>query len=202
MPSTQNYVPMVGVDMLHYAKVTSDTTNEFTTETPKLIPGLTEAGFNMNPQTGTLYADNGPYATAVGLGDFDGAISVADVPPDIRGELYGFEYDNATGELSATDINPPDITIQYRVQKPNGAYRYVTLYKMKATPNEEKVATKGGSINFQTNGFSLKGARRLKDGRLFRMLDTDSPNLPTGVTPEIIEANWFTDVNWEIAAQA
>ena len=80
------------------------------------------------------------------------------------------------------------------------AYRYVTIYKAKAAPNEDRVQTKGGSINFQTNGFALKGSKRFKDGRVDRILDDDDPNLPAGVTPEIIAAKWFTDVEWVIAA--
>ena len=101
--------------------------------------------------------------------------------------------------MAAGEIKSPDVAIQYRVQKSNGAYRYVTIYKAKAMPNEETVQTKGGSINFQTNGFSMKGAMRLKDGRLMRTLDDDDPNLPSGVTPAIIESKWFTDVDWEIS---
>ena len=200
MANEQTYLPMVGVDMLHYAIITTDTTSAYETDTPVRIPGVTEAGFNMNTQSGTFYADNGPYATAVGLGEFDGAIAVADVTNALRGTLYGMEYDNATGEMKSGDINPPDVAIQYRIQKANNAYRYVTLYKMKCIPNEEKATTKGGSINFATNGFSMKGAKRLKDGALYRILDDDDPNLPEGVTPAVIAEKWFTDADWTIAA--
>lgn len=198
--SEQTYIPVVGVDMLYYAKVTADSATGYTAETPKRIPGITEAGVNLNAQTGTFYADNGPYDSAVGMGEVDVAIACADVPPALRGELYGMEYDNTTGELVTKDLNPPYVAIQYRIQKSNGAYRYVTIYKAKAAPNEDRVQTKGGSINFQTNGFALKGSKRFKDGRVDRILDDDDPNLPAGVTPEIIAAKWFTDVEWAIAA--
>ena len=199
MANAQSYIPMVGVDMLHYAKVTTDTTTEYEAETPKRVTGLTEAGVNLNPQTGTFYADNGPYETAVGPGEFDIAVACADVPPAMKSELFGFSYDVTTGEVQVSGIDSPYIALQYRIQKSNGSYRYITIYKAKAVPNEERVQTKGGSINFQTNGFSLKGAKRLKDGSLYRMLDDDDPKLPTGVTPAVIAAKWFTDVNWQIA---
>lgn len=200
MAMEQKYIPMIGVDMLHYAKVTADSTTEYTAESPTRVAGLTEAGINLNPQTGTFYADNGPYAAAAALGEFDIAISCADVPPSLRADLFGYDYDAATGELLMTDLNPPDVAIQFRVQKSDNAYRYFTIYKAKAVPNEERVQTKGGSINFQTNGFSLKGAKRLKDGALYRQLDDDDPNLPEGVTPEVIASKWFTDVDWAVAA--
>ena len=202
MPETQKLIPMIGVDKLHYAKVTADTTETYTAGTPIAIPGLTEAGFNMNGQSSTFYADNGVYDTAVGNGEFDIAISCADLSGSLKADLFGFEYDDTTGEMVAGEIKSPDVAIQYRVQRSNGAYRYVTIYKAKAMPNEENVQTKGGSINFQTNGFSMKGAMRLKDGRLMRTLDDDDPNLPEGVTPAIIESKWFTDVDWEISPTA
>lgn len=200
MAGEQKYTPMVGVDMLYYAKVTSDTTTAFTAEKPTRIPGLTEAGVNMNPQTGSFYADNGVYETATGMGDIDVSIACADVPPSLRADLFGFDYDASTGEVGVSDINAPYVAILYRVMKSSGAYRYVCIYKAKAVPNEERAQTKGGSINFQTNGFTLKGAKRLKDGRAYRMLDDDDPNLPTGVTPEIIAQKWFSDVEWAISA--
>ena len=200
MANEQVYLPMIGVDMLHIAKVTADTKTEYTAETPSAIPGLTEAGFNVNAQRGTLYADNGPFATAIGNGEFSAAVACADITSALKSTIYGYAYNASTGELLGGEIKSPDIAIQYRIQKSNGAFRYVTLYKMKAKPGEEKYKTKGGSINFDTNGFSLVGSMRIKDGKLFRILDDDDPNLPAGVTPQIIESKWFTDVNWVIAA--
>ena len=202
MAGEQKYTPMVGVDMLYYAKVTSDTTAEYTAETPVRIPGLTEAGVNMNPQISTFYADNGPYATDTALGDLDVSIACADVPPKLKADLFGFAFDESTGELSVSDLKPSDVAILYRIANSSGGHRYVCIYKAKAVPNEERAQTKGGSINFQTNGFTLKGARRLKDGRLFRILDDNDPSLPAGVTPELIQEKWFSDVDWAVAAPA
>lgn len=200
MANNQNYTAMVGVDMLYYAKVTTDSTTAYAAGTPERIPGLTEAGVNMNPQTGTFYADNGAYDTATGVGDIDVSIACADVPPSLRADLYGFEYDAETGELAASDINAPYVAILYRIMKANGAYRYICIYKAKAVPNEEKASTKGGSINFQANGFTLKAAKRMKDGRYYRILDDDDPKLPAGVTPAVIAEKWFSDVDWTISA--
>lgn len=155
----------------------------------------------MNGQSSTFYADNGAYDSATAMGDFDVSVACADVTPKMKSDLYGFEYDEKTGELSAGDINSPYVAILYRIQKSNGAYRYVKIYKAKAVPNEEKAQTKGGSINFQTNGFTLKAAKRLTDGRYFKTLDSDDPSLPEGVTNETIEANWFTDIDWTPSAE-
>ena len=201
MANTQNFVPMVGVDMLHYAKVSTDSTGNYSVDKIKKVPGTTESGFNMNGQISTFYADNGAYDTATAVGDFDVSIACADVTPEMQSDMYGFDYNEETGELSGSDINAPYVAVLYRIQKSNGAYRYVKIFKAKAVPNEEKAQTKGGSINFQTNGFTLKAAKRLKDGLYFRKLDSDDPKLPEGVTNETIEANWFTDIDWSPAAE-
>lgn len=200
MAGVQNYIPMVGVDKLAYAKVTSNTTSAYTAETPKMIPGLTEAGVNLNPQTSTFYADNGAYDTATAMGEFDIAVACADVPPAMKADLFGYGYDSTTGLGSVSDINAPSVAILYRMMKSNGAYRYIRIFSAKAVPNEEKAQTKGGSINFQTNGFSLKGAKRLKDGLYYEMLDDDDPSLPVGVTAALIAEKWFSSVSWEVAA--
>lgn len=196
-----NYLPMTSVDMLHYGKVTGDSSTGITGETPKRILGLTEAGFNRNGSVSTFFADGGPYCTAVAAGEVDGGIACADVPPNLKSELYGDKYDSSTGELLMGDFNSPDVFVQYRIQKSNGAYRYVTVYKCKCVDNSDgKVQTKGGSINFQTNGFAFKAANTIYNGHFCRVLDDDDPKLPTGVTPAIIAAKWFTDINWPISA--
>lgn len=201
MANTQSFVPMIGVDMLHYAKVKEDSTSTYSVEEIKKVPGTTEAGFNMNGQSATFYADNGAYDNATAMGDFDVSVACADVTPQMKADLYGFEYNETTGELSAGDVNSPYVAILYRIQKSNGAYRYVKIYKAKAVPNEEKAQTKGGSISFQTNGFTLKAAKRFLDGFYHKTLDSDDPKLPEGVTDEVIAEKWFSDIDWTPAAK-
>lgn len=198
----QVYMPVIGIDNLHYGKVISDSTSGITGEEPKVIPGMTEAGYNRNGNVNTFFADNVSYCTATGSGEIDGAFAVADVPPNLSSELYGDQYDEETGELLMGDIDSPDVFIQYRIQKSNGSWRYVTIYKIKCVPNASNVTTKGGQINFQTNGFSFKAANTIYNGKFCRILDDDDPNLPEGVTPEVIAENWFTDINWKISATA
>lgn len=198
--NNQVYMPVVSVDSFHYGRVLTDTKDGITGEVPKAVPGLVEAGYNRNAQSATFFADGGPYATAVGAGEFDGSIGVADIPAGLSSGFYGDDYNSSTGELQLGDINSPDNFIQYRVEKSTGAWRYVTIYKAKFMPNEQTAQTRGGSVNFQTNGFSFKAANTVFNGKAARILDDDDPNLPEGVTPEVIAANWFTDIYWEIAA--
>ena len=198
----QVYLPMIGVDKLYHGRVLTDTALGITGEVPKAIPGLTEVGFNTNAKLASFFADNGSYEVAGTNGELDGGIAIADVPPYLAAELFGDSYDETTGELLGGEINPPYEFIQYRVKKSSGAYRYVTIFKIKCVPNADKVNTTGGSINFQTNGFAFKAVNTLFSGDFKRTLDDDDPNLPEGVTPEIIADNWFTDIFWAIEAVA
>ncbi len=199
----KTYVPMVGVDMLHYGTVTSDSTTEITGTVPTRIFGVTEAGFNRGGSVSTFFAENIAYATAASGGEIDGAIACADVPPNLKSALYGDSYDEQTGELLMGEFDSPITFIQYRIMKSTGAYRYVTVFKCTCVDNSDgKVQTKGGSINFQTNGFAFKAANTMFNGKFARILDDDDPNLPEGVTPAVIAANWFTDIYWKIAAPA
>ena len=193
--NTQSYVPMVGVDMLHYAKITADTSAAFTTATPIKVPGVTEVGFNQNGSVASMYADNVVYDTATAPGDIDVAVACADVPPSMRADFYGESY-STDGTLSGGDLNSPYIALAYRIMKTNNAYRYVRIFKIKCVPNEQKFQTKGGSVDFQTNGFSAKASCRFLDSMAFQMLDSDDPKLPSGVTAARIESKWFTDFSW------
>ncbi len=195
MSNVQSYVPMVGVDMLHYAKVKTDTLTSYETETPVAVPGVTEIGFNQNGSVSTFYADNVPYDVASAPGEMDVAVACADVTPQMRSDFYGETY-NSDGLVSGGKMDSPYNAVAYRIQKSNGAYRYVRIFKIKSVPNEQKAQTKGGSINFQTNGFSAKAAARALDGNSFDTLDSDDPKLPSGVTAETIETKWFSDFTW------
>lgn len=195
MANTQSYVPMVGVDMLHYAKVKTDNT-AYATETPVAVPGATEIGFNQNGSISTFYADNVPYDVAASPGEMDVSIACADVTPQMRADLFGEKYDTTTGLVSGGEMDSPYVAVAYRIQKSNGAYRYVRIFKMKSVPNEQKAQTKGGSINFQTNGFTAKAAARAMDDKVYQTLDSDDPHLPTKVTAATIESKWFTDFTW------
>lgn len=198
--SEQIYLPVIGIDNLHYGKVTADSSAAYTGSTPVAIPGMTEAGYNRNAQISSFFADNVTYCTAAGNGEIDGAFAVADVPPKLASDLYGDKYNAETGELLMGEMNPPDVFLQYRIKKSNGAWRYITLYKVKCAPVDQKVVTQGNSINFQTNGFTFKAAYSTYNGSFCRVVDDDDPNLPNGVTAALIAEKYFTEANWEISA--
>lgn len=168
--SEQNYMPVKGVDMLYYGTVTADTAEGYTGATPKRIPGLVEIGFNTNPQTGTFWADNGPYASAADIGETEVTISCADLPPSVRAEILGQGYDNTTGVYTGGSPVPPYIFIQYRLQKFNGAYRYVTVLKAIAAENSRTNTTYSGSINAQTFGITCKAVKSINYDALYRIL--------------------------------
>ena len=190
-------LPAIGADMFYFALLETDdpeSPDGPTYGTPERLPGLVSVAFNPNPQTGTFYADNGAYVVAAQLGDLALTVGAADVPPDIRNIWFGQPYEN--GVLRGTQINPPDMAVGYRVKSPGDSYRYFWFLKCKAAPPSETVNTQGNSIAFQSGTITINCAFPVSYDAAWRVLDDRDENIPEGVTPAMIEANWFTDPMW------
>jgi len=190
-------LPKIGVDMFYYAPLTADPVDGPATYGPSVrIPGLTQVGYNQNAQSSAFYADNGPYATATQRGDLAAQCGMADVPPEVRAEWFGDSYEN--GLLEEGDLASIDIAIAFRYKKSSNAYRYVWIYKTKATPPDESVNTQGNNVAFQGGTVNFTASKLVATNKARRVLDDDDKNLPVGVTPEIIAENWFSNPLWVV----
>lgn len=188
---------MVGLTNLHYAKLLTDVAPEGTTagtctyDTPIRIPGAITANFSPNAANDTLFADDGPYDTASTLGAMTLELNVADLPPAVRADLLGADYDTATGVLkhSSEDI-PPYVAVGMSVKKSNGADRYIWYLKGKFTAPDDNNQTKADSINWNTPTITGNFLKRDADNLWRAAIDTDDP----AVTATMKNA-WFTNVN-------
>jgi len=192
-------LPKIGVDEFWFAPLTKDEQDSQPEYAESVkVPGLVNVGFNPNAQTGTYNADNVPYAVAVQTGNLELSVGLADIPPELRAVWFAQAYEN--GILEEGQINPIDMGVAYRVKKSSGAYRYVWVFKAKAAPPSESTETQGTSVNFQSDSITINGSMLVSTGKSRRILDDDDPNLPEGVTPKVIEENWFTDPLWQSEA--
>ncbi len=197
MDKQQNYSPMIGVDMFHYAHVDSDIIGDKTTYKPsKRVPGQVSAGFNPNSSIATFYADNGPYESAAQTGNLQVDLDMADLPPSLLAEFNGGSYKD--GLYEPVNTKYPDLAVAYRIKKANGHYRYYWFYKGKITTPSSAAETQKENVTYQSSKFIYSAVNRLSDGKPYRVLDTDDPNLKEGLTPEIIEQVWFEDPNWDL----
>ena len=195
-------LPKIGIDMVHMALVTSDQADdaansivgEYLHSIPERIFGAVSVSFTPDQSTETFYADNGPYVTAKSTMAISLEFEMADVPLEVLGKYFGGTYvDGLYQPLADLD---PEVAIMYRLKMSNGHYRYFRFYKGKATLPDMSGNTQAESVDFGSTSFTYTGEVRQFDGQPFAIIDTDDPKLPTGITKEVIEKNWFTDINW------
>jgi len=191
-------MPKIGVDMLYFAPLKSDpVVGEPEYDEPVRVPGLVQVAWNPNAQTGTYYADNGAYATAAQKGDLSMTVGMADIPPELAAIWFGHDYED--GVVFEGQINPIEMAVGYRVKKSDGAYRYFWCFKGKAAPPQTSTDTQSNSISFQGGSITINFATLVSTGKDSKWVDDDGPDLPVGLTPKMIEDNWFTDPMWVLA---
>lgn len=177
----------IGVDKLHYAICTDGDTE--TWGLPVALKGVISVNVNPNASQETLFADDGPYETAVTTGNIEVEINKAQLSISERAALLGHEYDSNTGILKSKSTDtPPYVAIGFRTLKSNGTYRYVWLYKGKFTDPEDQNETKGDSINFQTDTINGQFLQTNKDGVWKVEADEEDASAATTI------ASWFTAV--------
>ncbi|MCM3589627.1 phage tail protein [Brevibacillus borstelensis] len=177
----------IGMDKIHYAIMTDETTETYAT--PKPIPGAITGTVSPTTNTETLYADDQAWETASALGEIELELNVADLPQDVLKDLLGATVDANGVLVQASSDVAPYVALGFRSQKSNGKYRYYWFYKGKFQPNEEEFQTKEDSPSFQTPTITGTFISRQTDKKWRARVDEDG----TGVKSEVI-ANWFTTV--------
>lgn len=177
----------VGMDMIHYAKMTDE--DQETYDTPKPIPGARTGTISPTTNMETLYADDQAWETASALGDIGVELNVADLPQDVLADLLGATVDsNGVLVQSASDV-APYVALGFRSQKSNGKYRYYWFYKGKFQPNEESFQTKEDSPSFQTPTISGTFISRQTDKKWRARVDEDGESVSASVITD-----WFKNV--------
>lgn len=143
----------IGVSNLHYAKMTTEDTltTAPTYDTPTSAPGVMSVNINPNASVDTLFADDGPFETAVTIGQCEVEIQKNALTTQNKADLLGKTIDTKGGLVSSSTDIPPWVAVGFRSLKSNGKYRYVWLYKGKFMDPEDNNETKGDSINWQSD---------------------------------------------------
>ncbi len=191
---------MIGVDNLVLAKILSDTKTETVYDTPFAVPGVTEIAITMNNSSMTIYADDAAYENVQQQGDVDVACSLAGLDGINRAEATGGSYNASTGVVDYDGSGiPAKYALGYRRQKANGAYRYTWFMKGSFSRPDSTASTKTGSISQQPMQYKYRALNRLSDKRLDRSVDSDSVNLPNGVTNDTLanaDTGWFSSPDY------
>lgn len=147
----------VGVSNLHYAiQQTEDTaTTPATYGTPVAVKGTVNVDVQVASETATLYADNGPYETAAGMGEITVSLELADLSLADQAALLGHTVDNQTGQLDKkTTDTAPYVALMFEFLMANGKKRATKLYKGKFTEPGETGKTKEAAPSLQTQTIS------------------------------------------------
>lgn len=149
--ANEEYGEFVGVDSLHYAKITADSDSAYTTEVPSYLAPAAEIAGSPKIANKTTYYDNKPANNYTTEGETELKMTVSNVPAKLAATLLGKYYDAATGRVLDTgDPNPPDVAVGFRYNMGKSGYRYYWYLKGTFSGGTEEAASKKDDVDVKT----------------------------------------------------
>ena len=140
----------IGLDMLHYAKITEDENGNESYDTPKKLAKAMSADLSVELAEATLYADDGAAEIVKEFKSGTLSLGVDDIGAEVASDLTGAVIDNNGVVISTGEDGADPVAIGFRAKKSNGKYKYFWLYRVKFGIPATALATKGDSITFNT----------------------------------------------------
>lgn len=197
-----------GLRDVYVAKVTQNSTEGYTTETPVKMARAIKAKISDKFTSEKLYSDDGVEGMLQAYEGTDVELEVNTLAAADRAAFFGQAYLNGFLLKSAED-EAPEVALGYRVRRLNGKFDFVWMYCGRfAQGNEENYETEAASKTAQTNTVKGEFYQREKmdkvDGKDVHLYEVrvDESNLATEDTgaAAAIKA-WFGKVQ-EYAASA
>ena len=184
----------IGLDMLHFAKITEDENGEETYGTPEKLAKAISADLSVELVEAILYADDGIAEIVKEFGNGTLSLGIDDIGSAVASTLTGATIDSNGVVISASEDGGEPVAIGFRAKKANGKYKYFWLYKVKFGISATNLATKGESITFSTPTIEGTIMRRNKvDGRNKHPWKAEVTDGDTKVSAETI-TNWYKSV--------
>ena len=129
------YGELVNVDNTHYAKVTADTKETYTTDVPKYLAPAAEIKHEATVDNTPRYYDGKPMFSTPSEAATAVTLTVSGVPSKLAAELTGKPYDATKGiAIDTGDASgAPDYALSGRMELGDGGYRYYQYLKGKFT---------------------------------------------------------------------
>lgn len=182
--STTSTKPMstIGLKNVVIAPLTKDDATETTYGTVESLVGAIEASITpQNTDPEVQYADDGEYDTVYPDPELEFRLQMAGIPLDKLKLLFDNKIDQNGVLIKNASDKPTYFAVGFKSEKADHTYRYVWLYKVRATPMTENYATKeGDTITRQTGEIVFTAIKRTSDGQYQAVAD-DGAN---GFTPE------------------
>lgn len=184
----------IGLDMLHFSKITEDENGEETYGTPEKLAKAISADLSVELVEAILYADDGIAEIVKEFGNGTLSLGIDDIGSAVASTLTGATIDSNGVVISASEDGGEPVAIGFRAKKTNGKYKYFWLYKVKFGIPATNLATKGESITFSTPTIEGTIMRRNKvDGRNKHPWKAEVTEGDTKVSAETI-TNWYKSV--------
>ena len=140
----------IGLDKLHFSKITEDENGNETYSTPTIFAKAISADLSIELNEATLNADDGQ---AEVVKEFKGgpiSLGIDDIGHEVAAELIGATIDKNGVLISGSEDSAKPVAIGFRAKKSNGKYKYYWLYRVLFGIPATNLATKGDSISFST----------------------------------------------------
>ena len=184
----------IGLDMLHYAKITEDEDGNETYASPVQLAKAMTADLSVELAEATLYADDGAAEIVKEFKSGTLSLGVDDIGAGAASDLTGATIDaNGVVVATAEDGGAP-VAVGFRAKKSNGKYKYFWLYRVVFGIPATALATKGDSITFNTPTIEGTILRRNKvDEKNRHPWKVEATEGDAAVANDVI-TNWYKTV--------
>lgn len=189
-------LPTIGVDRYTFFKLLTDTAAGATYDSAYLFPGMVEIAPTDSGGSEPFEADNGIYEVSSYIEKIGHDITNADIPPEVDAMWRGLEQKDGLLEVG-NETKTVHFGVAWRILKSDGTYRYIRHYKgvySFASNVGGKTQKMTGAPEKQTAKANFTSMQRDFDGNYYAVIDENA--LPEGVTKQLLEEKWFTDLNW------
>ncbi len=163
----------IGLKNVVIAPLTTDTETEHTYGTLQAVAGAIEATItpeNSEPQV--QYADDIEFDVLYVDPELTFKLKMADIPLAIQEMIFANHIDDNGVLIRTANDRPPYFAVGFKSEKSDSNYRYVWLYKCRATPITESFSTKeGDTVTRQTGEVSFTAIKRTHDGHYQAVAD-------------------------------
>lgn len=167
----------IGLENVHYAKLTKDDKSGIAYETPKPLPGAISIQEQKTVNTAKLHADNRLWATKQVFSEGSVTFEFADVPLETYADLCGHTIDENGKLIEKSSDTAPYICIMGEAVKEDGVTtRFFKLLKGQCAENQVNMNTTTDSPEFTTSQFTATFMPRQNDGAYKYVIDSTADN--------------------------
>jgi phi13 family phage major tail protein len=146
-----------GVDKLYVAKVTADTAEAYTCETPIFLSPTAEISKATDSNSDAHYYDN--KAMIVINSESADTITITMAPPELSklAKIIGKSFDSTTGMMVDSPKQNDYFAIMYRTKGTDGKYRYVSRLKGQFSIPDETNQTENDGTDANNTQITFTG---------------------------------------------